>query len=86
MTALYIAGYALGAVLTWVLCVRAIARAYPGLGWGGSDLCFSVFMALLWLPWGFFVALIMNVVAADWPSIKGRAPGTRLFNYFKRRG
>ena len=81
MTALFIAGYALGAVLTWVAFVRHLARGYTSdAGWEGSDFVCSLLMAAIW-PAALPVVLLLSVDLPDWP-----APGTRLFNYFKRRG
>ena len=75
MTALYIiAGYALGAVLTWVLCVRLVANEYRRLD--GEDIAAICFFALFWPV---FVPVVAFCVAVG-------AASQRLFNYFKRRG
>ena len=78
MTALYIAGYALGAVLTWVILLRLAAKDGSSLTW---SLCFQIVNAAL--IWPLFWALLLGALVVRKHGIA--APGTRLFNYFKRR-
>ena len=74
MTALYIiAGYALGAVLTWVVAIWRVSKVHQNWTYNEAFPCF-----LLGLFWPILAPITVAVVTVD-------RTGTRLFNYFKRR-
>ena len=78
MTALYIAGYALGAVLTWVLWLRILAAKWnnPNYRWTHGN---TFGLAIVGLAWPIAVGVFLPLKAVHWGT-------ERLFNYFKRRG